>query len=47
MRARLAACLLVLAASAAFALEVPPPPTAFVTDKAGVLSDSDARALNE
>jgi uncharacterized protein len=31
----------------AFALDVPPPPTAFVTDKAGVLNESDARALNE
>ena len=47
MRARLSACLLFLVASAAFALEVPPPPTAFVTDKAGVLNESDARALNE
>ncbi|MDQ6802011.1 MAG: TPM domain-containing protein, partial [Acidobacteriota bacterium] len=47
MRARLAACLVVLAASAAFALDVPPAPTVFVTDKAGVLNESDARALNE
>ncbi|HEX9500934.1 MAG TPA: TPM domain-containing protein, partial [Thermoanaerobaculia bacterium] len=34
-------------ASAAFALDVPPPPTAFVTDKAGVLNENDARALSE
>jgi uncharacterized protein len=34
-------------ASAAVALDVPPPPTTFVTDKAGVLSESDAHALNE
>ena len=47
MRARLAACLLVLATSAAFALEVPPPPTVFVTDKAGILNENDAHALNE
>jgi uncharacterized protein len=43
----LAACLLFLVASAAFALDVPPPPTTFVTDKAGVLSERDAQALNE
>jgi uncharacterized protein len=36
-----------LIASAAFALDVPPSPTAFVTDKAGVLDDSAARALND
>jgi uncharacterized protein len=36
-----------LIASAAFALDVPPPPTAFCTDKAGVLDDSQARALND
>lgn len=47
MRARVALAILLLVASAAFALEVPPPPTAYVTDRAGVLSDSDARALND
>jgi uncharacterized protein len=47
VRARLSACLLFLVASAAFALEVPPPPTVFVTDKASIISESDARALNE
>src|ERR1700730_6642180 len=31
----------------AFALEVPPPPNTYVTDKAGVLNESDARALND
>jgi uncharacterized protein len=34
-------------ARAAFALEVPPPPTQWVTDRAGVLSASDLQALNE
>jgi uncharacterized protein len=43
----LALAALLLCATNAFALEVPPPPTAFVTDKAGVINDSDARALNE
>src|SRR5260370_38514644 len=38
---------MLLVASAAFALDDPPPPTAFVTDKAGVLNENDARALNE
>src|SRR4029077_20776161 len=36
-----------LIATVAFALDVPPSPTAFVTDKAGVLDDSQARALND
>ena len=36
-----------LAATTLAALEVPPPPTAYVTDKAGILSESDARALND
>jgi uncharacterized protein len=36
-----------LLSTAAHALEVPPPPTAFVTDKAGVIDDSQARALND
>ena len=40
------ACLAAFAVSA-FALDVPPPPTAYVTDKAGILSESDAHALNE
>jgi uncharacterized protein len=43
----LALAALLLCATNTFALEVPPPPTAFVTDKAGVINDSDARALNE
>jgi uncharacterized protein len=47
VRARAAACLLLFAAAAALALEIPPPPTTYVTDKAGVLSESDAHALNE
>src|SRR5213593_2362799 len=34
-------------ATPVLALEVPPPPTTFVTDKASVLSESDAHALNE
>src|SRR5438093_1782978 len=29
------------------ALDVPPPPTTFVTDKAGILDESSAHALNE
>src|SRR5713101_6615198 len=36
-----------LIATAALALDVPSPPTAFVTDKAGVLDDSQARTLND
>ncbi|HUJ12587.1 MAG TPA: TPM domain-containing protein [Thermoanaerobaculia bacterium] len=40
------ALLLALAVSAQ-ALDVPPPPTAFVTDQAGILNGSDAQALNE
>src|SRR5438477_5234850 len=36
-----------LIASAALALEVPPPPTAFYTDKAGLLDSSQASALND
>ena len=47
MRARALACLLLLAAAGAFALDVPPPPNTYVTDKAGVLSEPDAHALNE
>jgi uncharacterized protein len=47
VRARAAACLLLFAAAAALALDVPAPPTAYVTDKAGILSESDAHALNE
>ena len=47
MRARALACLFLLVAAAALALDVPPPPTTYVTDKAGVLSESDAHALNE
>ena len=47
MRARAVACLLLLAATAALALDIPAPPTKFVTDAAGILSESDAHALNE
>src|SRR5947207_14145777 len=36
-----------LVASSAQALDVPPPPNTYVTDKASVLSESDAHALNE
>jgi uncharacterized protein len=36
-----------LFAATAFALDVPPPPTTYVTDKAGILSETDAHALNE
>src|SRR6266568_4894414 len=39
--------LVIFFASTAFALEIPPPPTTYVTDKASILSESDARALNE
>src|SRR5213594_2820284 len=46
-RSSLFLALLAVLASAAFALDVPPPPTTFVTDKASVLSESDAHALNE
>ena len=41
------ALLIVLAATTAFALDVPPPPSTFVTDKAGILDESSAHALNE
>src|SRR5436309_3995632 len=34
-------------ATPVLALEVPPPPTTFVTDKAGILDESSAHALNE
>ena len=46
-RSSLFLALLAVLASAAFALDVPPPPTTFVTDKASVLSESDAHTLNE
>ena len=36
-----------LVASSAQALDVPPPPNTYVTDKAAVLSETDAHALNE
>lgn len=36
-----------LAAATAVALEVPPPPTAWVTDRAGVLAPADAARLDE
>src|SRR5947207_2527996 len=42
----LLACLLLLASNA-FSLDVPPPPATYVTDKAAILSESDARALND
>jgi uncharacterized protein len=47
MRHAAAALLALFVASAAMALEVPPPPTRWVTDLAGVLPQSDADALNE
>ena len=47
MRARVAAGLLFLLAASAVALDIPPPPTTYVTDKASILSESDAHALNE
>ena len=47
MRARVAAGLLFLLAASAAALDIPPPPTTYVNDKASILSESDARALNE
>src|SRR5688500_11217708 len=45
MRFPVAAALLLIAASA-FALEVPPPPTQWFTDRAGLVNSSDATALN-
>ncbi|HUP49403.1 MAG TPA: TPM domain-containing protein [Thermoanaerobaculia bacterium] len=36
-----------LAATSTFAIEVPPPPTQWVTDRAGILSAGDATALNQ
>src|SRR2546430_1002277 len=36
-----------LVAASVLALDVPPPPNTYVTDKASVLSESDAHALNE
>lgn len=47
MRARVAACLVSLLAATALALEIPPPPSTYVTDKAAILSEADAHALNE
>ena len=48
MRARVVSVLLLFAvATTALALDVPPPPTTFVTDKAGILNGSDAQALND
>src|SRR6266852_491703 len=43
----LALAALLLCATTTFALDVPPPPTTFVTDKAGILGESAAHALNE
>jgi len=43
----LSSFLFLLLASGALALEVPPPPNTYVTDQARILSESDARALNE
>jgi uncharacterized protein len=37
---------LFLFATSAFALEVPPPPTEWFTDRAGIVSPADAEALN-
>ncbi|MGV8039314.1 MAG: TPM domain-containing protein [Thermoanaerobaculaceae bacterium] len=45
MRALAGACL--LAAASAAALEVPPAPTAWVTDRAGVLAPGDAARLDD
>jgi uncharacterized protein len=47
VRARVAVCLLLLAAAAAFALEIPPAPSKYVTDQAASLSEPDAHSLNE
>ena len=41
------ALLLVVLATAAFALDVPPPPTRWYTDQAGLLSAADGDALNQ
>src|SRR5438874_9121182 len=41
------AIVVALLATTLRALDVPPPPNTYVTDKAGVLSESDAHALNE
>ena len=46
-RSSLVLAALLLLASSARALDVPPPPTRYVTDSAGVLTESDAHALNE
>src|SRR5438477_8804092 len=47
VRSRVAAGLLFLLAASAAALDIPPPPNTYVTDKAAILSESDAHALNE
>ncbi len=48
MRARVGACLLLFALAAQLlALEIPPPPPTYLTDKAGLLDQSAAHALNE
>lgn len=46
MRLPIAAALIFIAASA-FALEVPPPPSQWFTDQAGLVSPADAGALNQ
>jgi uncharacterized protein len=46
-RSSLLVAILVALAISAQALDVPPPPTTYVTDKANILSESDAHALNE
>ncbi len=46
IRVRRALLALLLAASAALALEVPPAPTQWVTDRAGILDASSVEALN-
>src|ERR1700737_4126811 len=38
---------LALIPATAAALSIPPPPTTFVTDQAGILNSDQARALNE
>jgi uncharacterized protein len=43
----LLASLALLIACASFALEIPPPPAQWVTDRAGILSGGDVQALND
>ena len=46
MRSSALAVALLVLATAAFALDVPPAPTQWLTDRAGLLSGADAEALN-